>query len=154
MKRPFPARQFLYLLTTLTCCLAIVTLNGVKDLTALAQSGCAQADPQRYPAHSKVYYDFGNITDPEQRRQIGEAIRLWNQANQSNNSRVEFLPGPPPAGTPSPRTLNFQNGETSGGAAARMDPIVNLSTEEIVSATVRKRGELGAHLIDNHFAQE
>ncbi len=51
MKRPFPARQLLYLLTTLMCCLAVVTLNGVMGLTALAQSGCAPADPQRYPAH-------------------------------------------------------------------------------------------------------
>jgi hypothetical protein len=56
-----------------------------------------------------VYYNFGNITDPEERRQIQLAIDKWNEANRHNLSGVQFSSATPPAGA---STLSFQNGPT------------------------------------------
>jgi hypothetical protein len=59
-----------------------------------------------------------NITDSQQISQIETAISLFNTANITNVSRVEFRPGAAPAGTSFPRTLIFQNGSLGAGNTA------------------------------------
>lgn len=130
----FILTNFLYHLLLISVSLASLITSGF--IIVNSQSGCPEVETQRYPPGSKVYVDFGNITDPEQLRQIRTAIASWNTTNASNNSRVEFIEGSPPAGTSDPRTLTFQNGPVAGGDPSRMSPQVYLSSGLIQSATI------------------
>lgn len=104
------------------------------SLTHHVFSQCTTIDfqAQQWAQGITVYFNFGNITDSNQRLQIEAAITRWNEANQNNNSRVQFSSAPPPSGA---RTLTFQNGSNVSNPAF-MQPTINLQTKEILSATI------------------
>lgn len=83
-----------------------------------------------------VYVNLGNITDAEERRQILQAIQLWNTANQNNNSRVRFSLDAPPNSSVS--TLTIRNGTSAdtGGQAARTTKDYITTTDTVISAVI------------------
>lgn len=90
-----------------------------------AASGCPPVSNNGWAQCKKVYYSVGGF-NVEQYGQILNGIDTWIAANQTNNSRVEFIQGTPPAGSINHGTLNIVNGTTSGGDPA--ETIKNTST--------------------------
>jgi hypothetical protein len=102
------------------CLLAAVLSATLTGSTQTAP--CPQKDPSApfvnsWARNTTVYVDLGNL-NAEQRRQVQQALELWNTANRNNNSGVNFQIGaPPPGGS----VLTFQLGATSDGGAAQVD---------------------------------
>lgn len=113
----------------------LLVLAGSSS-TLYGQSTSCPSTSQSAQAWAKgttVYYNLSNITDPQIRQQVQNAINAWDTANQSNRSGVRFSSATPPAGSP---TISFQVGGSNGSNAGHVDTTINLSTGIIQSATV------------------
>jgi hypothetical protein len=116
--------------------LLLLLLGGNAKTYGQTPSPCATTDQssQAWAQDATVYYNLSNITDPQARQKVQDAITAWDTANQSNNSGVRFSSAAPPAGAP---TISFQVGGSNGSNAGHFDSTVNLSTGIIQSATVQ-----------------
>lgn len=134
MSKPISLRRPLHYLS-ITLVLLLILVSSNATLYSQSTSPCATTSQsnQAWAQNTTVYYNLSNITDPQIKQQIQNAINAWDSANQSNNSGVRFSSNTPPAGAP---TISFQVGGASGNNAGHTDPVVNLSTGVIQSATV------------------
>jgi hypothetical protein len=116
--------------------LLLLLVGGNAKLYGQTPSPCATTDQssQAWAQDATVYYNLSNITDPQAKQKIQDALTAWDTANQSNNSGVRFSSATPPAGAP---TISFQVGGSNGSNAGHFDSTVNLSTGIIQSATVQ-----------------
>ncbi|MCA1630565.1 MAG: hypothetical protein LC774_09545 [Acidobacteria bacterium] len=109
---------------------------ALSSIPLRSTAQCSTTEKEHWESETTVYVNFGNITDPEQIRQITQALNSWDTANGSNNSRVRFVTDqPPPSGA---ATLSFQNGTSSGSNAAHTDTVVRYGAvyDSIQSATI------------------
>jgi hypothetical protein len=127
---PRPSRQL-----SIALGLLLMLAGAGARLHAQTSSGCASTSQsaQAWAPNTTVYYNLSNITDPQAKQQIQNAINAWDTANQSNNSGVRFSSSTPPAGAP---TITFQIGGANANNAGHTDTTVNLQTGIIQSATV------------------
>lgn len=111
----------------------VVPLLLEFTLQCVAQT-CPNTPKQEgsWPANSTVYYSLDGSLPAGAPAQVLQAISSWNQANQSNNSGVTFVPGPPPSGTSNARTISFSVGNANGRPAE-----VSQTGIPIMSAHVR-----------------
>jgi len=92
-----------------------VIVGGLSVSSQTPPCTAPPIDPDGHPQYSQgdtVYCEFNSNITPDQRDQILRGLNSWSDANQSNNSGVRFVEGPPPAigNGQIPAQTFFQNG--------------------------------------------
>ena len=110
--------------------LAFASLSWLLT-TPHAQTSCPPVSNNGWPKCVTVYYTLSGFNST-QTSQFSTAISAWDSANQTNNSRVKFVLGPPPGG--GFYTLSIRTGTVGGGGPA--DTVKNTQTGAIDNATI------------------
>lgn len=111
--------------------LACLYLPGDIGYTQNACGNCPGVSNNGFPKCIIVYYTITGF-DSNQTSQITAAINAWNQADQTNNAKIKFVPGPVPPNAYG-YTLNVRTGTTASGAPA--DTVKSPPTGQTISAT-------------------
>jgi hypothetical protein len=103
----------------LITCGGLLFLALSNNNVIYTQSTCATRAPfEGWAKCLIVYYCYDSSITPDQRPQIERAISTWNQANQTNNSKVKFRP----ATTTSGCILTFKNSISASNEPAVTQP--------------------------------